>query len=395
MIALLSTAALADRGGAVFTRAQMDHVDSEPLFDSEYFLDLLNFSYPVEWRDLWRSSGAAGGYRINAASLDCCALFLQQELPFQRRLTKGLTFKYGLAQNDDKDVRDFHQWLELERTLGWGVSALVFGEPAFNKEDADIGFGLAFEKGGWRASVRRYFVDFNFNQRGSSSQKYDSKPGTDQAAVAYGNGEGEIGAKLELDHPTRLSVPADNRRFSYRRTTASVHWRQGPAGGWSRRLEYEYQFQNKGDLFTPDPALKSLDSRRRTHQALAALEGPLGPRDRLEIGHNFLRRSAHTDSPTAPQNDVRYLRWEAQPYARWRRMTAPWIQTELATFLSFGEDQRRGSLTSLSKIVEAKIATGVEFIFGPAGRIGIGGAWDVDSPSHPWDGGNVRAMFFF
>lgn len=390
-------ASFSSRSWAVFTKSQLEQIDSEPLFDSEYFLDLLSFRFPMEWDELWRSTGS--GYRINGASLDCCDLFLQQELRFQHRLTDGLTFRYSLAQQDDKDLQDFHQWLELEQDLGLGFSGLMFGEPTFRKEDSDIGFGLGFHRNKFRAAVRHYFVDFNFNERGHTTERFAVKPGTDRLSLAYADGGQELSADLEIDYPLRLDIPDENRQFSYRRTTAGAHWRQSLRDGWSRKVEYVYQFQDKGNLFRPDPGAQSLDTRRQVHQALLAFEGPISRRDRLELGHSFLARAARTENSSAPQSEIFYRRWEAQPYARWRRLIAPWFETELASFLSFGENRKRSpgepAASRYSDIIQAKIGTGADFIFGSKGRIGLYGTWDADSPSDPWDGGNVRAMFFF
>src|SRR5687767_8113341 len=81
---------------AVFVQTQMERIDHEPLFDEHYFLSLLSFSYPAEWDNLWRKSLAAPTYRVNAASLDCCDLYLQQELRFKKILIEGLAFRFDL-----------------------------------------------------------------------------------------------------------------------------------------------------------------------------------------------------------------------------------------------------------------------------------------------------------
>ncbi|MBI4249461.1 MAG: hypothetical protein HY611_08150 [Elusimicrobia bacterium] len=398
LLALFAGAFLQPPAHAVFVKSEMDRIDHEPSFDSEYFSDLQGFAYPFEWQDVWRSTDAPA-YRINGASLDCCDLLLQQDLRFRRRLTDWLAFGFRLEQQEDKERRYLQHRVEFESRIFGGLSAAVFGEPTSRKEDADIGFGLAFENRGFRAELRQNFVDFNFNARGSTTQRYSRKPLTNEFSLALTAGKHACRAAVELDHPLRREVPAENRSFSYRRTRAAAEWRWEHPGGASRRLEYSYEFQRKGDRFTPDPSAASLDSLRHVHRAAVAVEGSWGERDRIEAGAAFLLRAARADDPWQPAAGIAYRRWEAQPYARWRRTLRPWAVTELAGFLSAGENRTRypggAAPGKIRRIIEAKLGAGIDFLFGPAGRIGLYGAFDLDEMARPWDGGNIRAMFLF
>ena len=378
----------------------MDRIDVEPLFDSEYFVDLLSFSTPAVWDDIW-SASTAPAYRVNSASLDCCDLMLQQEFRFRKQLPHGLAFKFRLFQNEEKERQDFFYQMELEKKLGRGVSVSLFGEPTYRKEDSDIGFGLAYEPvPAFKASARRTFVDFNFNQRGSTTQRYAAKPATDELALELTPGDGwKATAALMLDHPLRREIPDDARTFSYRRTNLALGLRQDLADRWSRWLSYSYDFEAKGDLYNPASASKtSVTSRRQVHRVAAAVEGALSPRDRLEAGQGFLLRAARSDYANAPDEGLFYRRWEAQPYARWRRELKPWLVSELAGFLAFGEKRQRGANkggTLYNGLAEAKLGAGADFVFGPSGRIGVYGTFDLDTPGKPWDGGAIRAMFLF
>lgn len=394
---------------ALFLKTQMERIDPEPLFDSEYFADLLSFSFPEEWNDLWKGSTIA--YRVNAASLDCCDLLLHQELKFRYRLMEGFNFKFRLLQRDDKDFQELHHFLEFEKILGKGFWVEMFGEPSFRKEDADIGLGLSWRRGRLKIGARRTLVDFNFNQRGSTGQRYGRKPLTDEFSLEAGLGDHAVSVELELDYPLRRQVPAENRLFSYRRTTAQASWRHSPPGGWTKLIEYDYQFQAKGNGFAPDPALASLDSRRQAHHGRAATWGELGSRDRLEAGQAFVLRAARADSPANPAAGAFYRRWEAQPYLRWRRrflkggppVTERGYQgciTELAGFLSVGENRRRypggSQADAYDGVAEAKLGGGIDFLFFPSGRIGLYTTFDLDALGrHFWDGGNLRALFVF
>ena len=61
---------------------------------------------------------------------------------------------------------------------------------------------------------------------------------------------------------------------------------------------------------------------------------------------------------------------------------------ELSPFLSLGEQQAR-------LVAEAKLDAALEWHYSGRGSIGLVGTFDLDTPSKPWDGGLVRAQFFF
>ena len=364
LAALALLAALAVPARAAYVRSVMDRVDTEGLFDSEYFLDLRSFSLPRAWDDAWAAS--SGGYRVNGASLDCCDLYVDQGLLFKRRLTKGLEFRFRFTELSDKDRQETHHWLELEQDLGRGFSAEFFGETAFRKEDADIGAGLRWRRDGWEARARRNAVDFNFNSRGSTSERYDRKPYTDDLSLAAPVGNGRVWASAEFDQPTRRRVPAQGRVFGYRRSRAWTGW--DGSGDAAPRVVYGYENQRKSDDAT--------HSERRVHSLSASvLWGEFEP------GAAWFERSAWTET-------ARYRRWEVQPWLRWRRELRKGVTGELAPFVSLGEQQSR-------LIAEAKLNAAVEWSFGGRGAVGLNGSFDLDTPGKPWDGGNVRAMFFF
>lgn len=345
----------ASPASAAFQASDMAVVDHERLLDSEYFLDLASFAPPLAWEEEARRSTAAASYRVNAASLDCCDLMLGQRALLEKRLNRGLAFRFLFTQRGDKDKDETHHWLELEQAVVGGFSALFFGEPTFNKEDSDIGAGLAWTGRALRVEARRNFVDFSFNKRGPAGQSYSRMPLTDEVVARLG----EAAAYASVDHPTRRDG------FFYRRTEAALRFEPE---GWA--FGYQYEYQRKAEA--------ALDNKRWAHYLSAGRRW-----SEFEAGaRGVSRRSRNLGS-------IYYRRWEGQPYLRWRREQSRRLDTELATFLSFGEKERE-------TIIEAKLGAGLDFKFGPQGRIGVYGTFDLDeATSHFWDGGNVRAMLFF
>lgn len=384
---------------AVFTRSTLDRIDTEPLFDSEYFADLLGFSYPLAWDGLW--SGSSIAYRNNGASLDCCDLLWQQDLKFAYNAAPGLLFKWRLERNEDKDRSDLHHWLEFEQALPGGFYAEIFGEPTKDKEDADIGIGASFRPDSrFSLSARHNFVDFNFNSRGDSSKRYNRKPSSDELRMDFSRDGLKSWARLEIDHPTRLQILNDRKTQSYRRTVAGAGARFPLYSDFAATVEYGYEFLKRGSLTSPDPGAVSEDFSRQAHRIFAALEIPLNDKDRLEAGQQLMIRTARNDNPSHSQRGVFYRRWEVSPFARWRRLINAHAETELAAFLSFGENRRRfpaGQAPSVyGTLVEAKLGAGIDWVFTPKARLGFYGHFDLDDLLlHPWDGGAVRALFLF
>ncbi|MBI5595260.1 MAG: hypothetical protein HY928_04135 [Elusimicrobia bacterium] len=392
--ALLATAA---PGRAVFLRAEMDALDTEPLFDSEYFLDLQSFREPLDWR--WAWDGAPIGYRINGASLDRSDLYLEQEVKLPKRLNGWSSFEYRVEHRGDKDLVELHQWVAFDFGPWSGFSAGLFGEPAFDKQDADIGLRLRQALGPVTARASVLFPDFNFNERGKTAEAYARKPVTYEGGLSCAAGPGTLAAALELDMPLIREVPAAGRTYGYRRTRARLAWDRpssADAPGW--RAAYSYEFKKEEDRFQPATA-SNLSVHRKVHVLEGAVERGLGVRDRIEAGALFMARGGLTDAFSAGQKDARHKRWELQPYGRWRRTLRPWAVSEAAVFLSKGEDYRIFPGVGPDKrdaVLEAKLGLGMDFVSSASGRVGFYGTFDLDDAGrHVWDGGNVRAMFLF
>jgi len=395
LLLVVAFLALAVPGRAVFVRSLMDRTDTEPLFDSEYFLDLRSFAWARAGDDAWAAS--TGGYRVNGASLDCCDLYLDQALIFTKRLTPGLEFRFRFVELADKDRQESHHWLEFEKDLGAGWSAEIFGEPTYRKEDADIGLGVRWRRGGWEARARRAIVDWNLNGRGSTTQNYTLRPYTDELSVRAPLGAWSLRLAADVDEPTRRQIPDERRAFFYRRTRASAEL--GKQEGWAPLARYSYETQVKINTVAPGGTGISEEARRQVHEFLASARVRPSADDELEPGAALLIRAARLDLPAAPSGGTFYRRWEVQPYLRWRRSLSARLTSELFPSFSFGENRVRhpgGSAPDrYETVAEAKLGAALEFKFGKAGLISMGGVLDLDKPGKAWDGGGVRAMFLF
>lgn len=399
--ALAALAALAAPARAVFIADEMDVIDAEPLYDSEYFLDLLAFTPPLDWRWQWEEGSA--GYRINGASLDRSDLLLEQEVRFARRITEkppelpGVDFGYHLQQRGDKDLQELHQWVSVEAGPWGGLSFGVFGEPTFAKEDADIGFSLKQRLASnlfARATMNR--VDWNLNERGSSGAHYDRKPKTYGAEIVWTPRYGRFALISEFDTPLVRRESSQNKTYSYRRTRAGATW-SAPRTllGVGILAGYHYEAKREGQTFAPDPSSLGLRARRQVHSFILGAMASLTDKDQVEAGLEGLWRKAEADSVSGASH--RYRRWEAHPYGRWRRTLKPWAVSEAAVFLGAGERRQYGAAPQYESPVNAKLGLGIDFLFFKSnGRIGFNTNYDLDDlGNHIWDGGNVRAQFLF
>ncbi|MBI4678619.1 MAG: hypothetical protein HY748_13660 [Elusimicrobia bacterium] len=379
----------------------MDQIDTEQALDYEYFSDLQAFSIPMEWDLAWQSPGGSTmSYRGNGASLDCCSLLWSQELKSRWRLAETMNFTFRLNQAEDKERRRFHYQVGFEKRLPRGFSVSLFGEPAYDKEDSDIGLGAGWKPSeGIEVSLRLIVADFPLNRKAGGPQRYSRQPITQELRADAAVGAGRLRLHLELDHPTRREVWADARSYSYRKTTARTEY-LWPVRHLTAKLSYGFEYHHEGDYYSPDPASKSVDYRRMTQTVLAAALADLGADDSLEAGHSLILRHARNDHPHDPGAGIMYRRWEAQPFARWRHRASRLVATELAAFLSLGEYRKRHPAHLIPSVfdplIQAKLGAGLDLTFGPKGRLGFYGAFDLDDmASHPWDGGGIRAMFVF
>lgn len=383
---------------AVFIKTELDRIDTEEQYVSEYFLDLLSFRYPLPWQTQWAQG--KGGYRINAASLDRTDLILTQEVLFSRELLGGLSFGYHLDQTADKELQNFHQWVHLRKEVGGGLSLIVFGEPTFEKEDSDTGFGAQWETPwGPRLRVAYNAVDWNFNLRTRTTQAYIQKPYTWDAGLEMDLGLDRFALSAQFDTPLLRNIPDENRQYRYRRTVAEARWERLRSDR-PFFVRYRHDFKRESDAFAPDLLAAGVDFHRSLHELEAAALLTRG-KDAFEAGQNMMFRDAQADHGTNATASRSYFRWEFMPYVRWRRALKPWLVSEAASYLSFGEDNRRfpqdPARTDNKMIVEHKVGLGMDFIFGTRGLFSLYTTFYAppDSLRTIWGGGSARAAFLF
>lgn len=390
---------------ALFDSKELDKIDAEVLMDSEYFLDLRSFSYPNDW--LWGWERNPQGWRINSASLDANDLWIEQEVRLGKSLNDWFSFSYALDHLGDKESDSVHQWINLEFGPWLGFTYGIFGEPAFDKEDADLGFSLKYgPKRGWTLFSRINFVDWNFNERGKTTARYARKPLTVDGGIQWELAGQYVRATVEVDTPLIREIPAENRIYNYRRTVARISWNKPPGGdsesdeGWGWRASYVYDYKREQDAFAPDPANITVNFHRKVHELLFAAVKPISGSTNLELGSGLMIRGGQTDYRSSPGASIRQRRWEALPFGRLRRKFRPWALAEVAAFMSLGERNRvfpsDTAISDNEQVVEAKLGTGVDFLFGKRGKLGLYATFDLDEfDRHFWDGGNIRAMFLF
>ncbi|MBI3288258.1 MAG: hypothetical protein HYZ74_01930, partial [Elusimicrobia bacterium] len=297
----------------------------------------------------------------------------------------------------DKDRQESHHWVEFEKDLGAGWSAEVFGEPTYRKEDADIGAGVRWRRDGWEARARRTAVDWNLNARGSTTQNYTLNPYTDELLLKIPAGAWSLTVAGDLDEPTRREIPDERRTFFYRRARASAAL--GTDEGCAWRARYSYEAQVKINAVAPGGVGVSEDARRQVHELTASARLRPNKIDEYELGAGWFIRAARANQSASPAAETFYRRWELQPYLRWRRSLSTRLTSELSPSTAIGENRVRhpggGAPDRCETIAEAKLGAMLEFKFAAAGLISLGGVLDLDRPGKAWDGGNIRASFFF
>lgn len=399
LLVLLSL--LSSRAFAIFIPEQMEEIDREDQFDSEEFMDYLAFRFPKDWEERWRDSWQ--GFRTTVGSLDCCHFRIDQELKLRLPVTSRVAFRYNLLQQEDQDLEEFHQFLEFETRAVGPFYASVWGEPHFNKEEHDAGFALTYRK-----SIRRFlrlsylYVDFDFNKRTNSANRYVDFPQTFRA-----EGEWHLPARWDLlffferDIPTLFNNAEEGLLYHYNRTQAKIDLRydrflKNILGGL---LAYEHK--REGEAFnTAELTVNDIDYQRNLWTVEGYYEREWGVWGKFTLGLQWIKRETDTEQPHSPQNENQFARTEWIPYLLYQKPWLSWLTPHLGYV--FGNIARTREFPNNpasdfdSFEPEHKGIWMLEFHPKESLRLILNANWDLDEiVNHPWDGGNAMLQATF
>jgi hypothetical protein len=155
------------------------HADAQPLqweFDDFYTANLL-YLHPVvnyELHPIWYQEWEDNLFRINSVrfsfgSVTLTELFSDSRIIINEQLIEGLWFRFDDTWHASHHIDREQRWrrVGLEQYLWRGFSIFSYGDIAFNKEEADILFGISVADSTRRHFARLAFVD--------EDQFYDEK----------------------------------------------------------------------------------------------------------------------------------------------------------------------------------------------------------------------------
>ncbi|MBI4576792.1 MAG: hypothetical protein HY722_11060 [Planctomycetes bacterium] len=365
-------------------------------YNAEYFLNVL--SYEPRPRERAAYADADSAVLAAAGSLSARDLWLDER--FKVGALRG-PFRFGLeqARREDFDARYARQAVHLERRLGAGPLWLRgVGEPAAEKEEADIGVGLAWRgEGTERALLEVWLPDFELASKGPAGVRTRRPPRSVRGEGLLGPPGGtRLRWEVEADLPMELEFPATARRFAMERLRweTSVERALGPADEVQAGAAGE-ETRKVRDVGTPsDASALRLD---RDHLRL-----DLDWRRRLEAGRTL---EAGTRVFYLYEEDRRPTDLAASAVERRRELAAwgafgwPWgawrwtVDLHAALVDADRVVSNRRAMDLLRSGVQAKAGLGLSRPFGEEGELSLKPSVDLDSLV--FGGGHVQLRWVF
>ncbi|HZA51335.1 MAG TPA: hypothetical protein VE549_11390 [Myxococcaceae bacterium] len=195
---------------------------------SEYPSDVLTYQKPLDWEFDWLSRRIA----FDGAAGSTSALHFMTDLRLKAHgdlVAERLEFRATAVDDSDRERRSVHTVFEL---VGWphrSVGLSVYGEPALDKRQADLGFAILFRP--WPHHELRLFQTFVDLVRSERSDRPESfaPGGAPLARGLVGRAyRGEPNADREfLEYAVRWETPTrwlfeDVREYRYERVSVSL-----------------------------------------------------------------------------------------------------------------------------------------------------------------------------
>ena len=391
---------------AVFVDREMDSLDTEALYDSEYFLYPRSFDFALEWPDAFEyATGPA--YWIAGESRDG---YLRQALrvPLEFKDWFIVEYEYATTHSNNRLPRKETETgiQQVDQGLALGILPIehleIFlrGDPNFDNRNDYLALETRYNDKDWGGLWGTVEVrDVYFN--GAAAGRYDRHPVSFIAGGLYHRNNESVMYEVRMDLPLIRNMPQENRQYQFRRTRTMIDWRHRAVykGAWDVRAGYHYDFKRESDVYSLDPRGATQDFRRAVHTVEASAFRWIKNVYLFEAGTTYLIRTGKTDFANRPELDVRHTRWELQPHTRFRYAIRHWAVSEVGLFFSVGERRRAYDLAGVGSvaddIVETKLGLGQDVMVGNHAMFGIYTTYDLDTPKHFWDGGHFRLMLLF
>ena len=123
---------------------------------------LANYEFAPAWRIMWEDNlFRMNSVRSNFGSVTLTELLSDSRISINECLREGFWFHYSdhwyESRHIDREIRS--RYIGLEHYLWNGFSLFCYGDLAFDKEDVDIQFGVAYSDSSRRHYLRTAFLD--------------------------------------------------------------------------------------------------------------------------------------------------------------------------------------------------------------------------------------------
>lgn len=221
-LCLLLVLAGGARGQSPFRLDEIDGRDYE--FNTDYFLNVFSFRYPLPWRQAWRE--ARNGFRGLAGSIRTDEFYIFQEMKLNYDLDANHRFRFFQEQKEDFDSRYRRIEIGLQRKIlhPGPVRAGIFIEALADKVENDVGFEVTY--GDHPTGIGRIaftLVDVLYNKKGEEPRRYSRFPYTLDVEGWVPIGERLVlGGGIHHNFPLRLKLRDRGMHFTYRKNYSEI-----------------------------------------------------------------------------------------------------------------------------------------------------------------------------
>ncbi|MFH1239566.1 MAG: hypothetical protein V1653_05580 [bacterium] len=323
----------------------------------EYELDLLTQRFPRSWDKLWQASDNA--VRISGGSVNVRDLLFIHQLKFKVPLGARLNLRgtlnyyqtisgteiarYSFDRIDTFDQTAYKNIFEFEYFLTDTITGSLLGVPAFEKQRADLGWGVKWSRDNINyIKINYWWLNFDNNYAYSKEKEFDDKeevynhnPREVQFSSSYDNKV--VYTCLEL-----VLTPAAIKDFSFYNNPDDWSRRETRSDYFKQSIEYKINetvnigiesFRETGKQSQEFVSARQSESYRSYYSKYYIspyLEYMIGQKSLVSLELRYQRKYFLQEFPNAQINNFYYLKREIFPVVNYHHRLGKYWELELA-----------------------------------------------------------------
>jgi hypothetical protein len=179
-----SQAFISDHHTFTATQSRDLGLNANNRWDAEASSDFITYQHPIAWENKWLRSQKT--FDLSVGSISSKQFLNYQRLKINQAFTDKLEFRFLYLVEGDFEQDRRQMPLELKYNLNSKIAVSLFGSPALNKSEDDLGLSLYFtptEEWEYRASL--VWADYDRNKRNLNTEEWSEAPMGATLSVQY------------------------------------------------------------------------------------------------------------------------------------------------------------------------------------------------------------------